>query len=49
MDEKLIKEINRFYKEMDREESTDLGELACILLPKLVSKIRQLEKQLNEK
>jgi len=44
----LQKKIDRFYEEMDKEDSWDIGELACYLVPELVSKIYQLEKQINE-
>ena len=44
----LKKKIDRFYEEMNREESFDIGELACDLIPDLVYKIKQLEKQIDE-
>lgn len=48
MKTKLIKEINRFYDEMENEESTDIGELACNLVPKLVYRIKELESLFKE-
>lgn len=44
----LEKEIRRFYEEMENEESCDLGEMACLLVPKLVSKVKSLEKRIND-
>ena len=44
----LKNKIKRFYDEMDKEDSWDIGELACDLIPDLVYKIKQLEKQIDE-
>lgn len=45
MDENLKKMINRFYAEMDKDVSYDLGEIACYLVPKLHHIIEQLEQE----
>lgn len=37
--------LDRFYEEMEKEESFDLGELACLLVPKLDYRIDKLEKE----
>ena len=44
----LKKAVDRFYDEMDKEESWDIGEMACSLVPRLVSKIYELEKQIED-
>ncbi|MGJ0846520.1 hypothetical protein ACR77J_07520 [Tissierella praeacuta] len=37
--------LDRFYEEMEEEESFDLGELACLLVPKLDYRIDELEQE----
>lgn len=48
MDSKLLKEVQEFYDEMDKDESFEIGYIACSLVPKLVLRIENLEKE-NEK
>ena len=43
----LQKQIDEFYKEMEKEESFDIGYMACSLVPRLVGEIKALEKQLR--
>lgn len=38
--------LNRFYEEVEQEESFDLGEIACILVPKLDYEIEKLRKEI---
>lgn len=45
MEKSLENQINEFYKEMDKEESWDIGHMACNLVPKLHYKIEKLEKE----
>ena len=42
----LQKKLDRFYEEVNSEESWDIGELAIDLVPDLESQIRYLEKQI---
>ena len=48
MKESLRKSIDRFYEEMEQEESYDLGEMAVNLVPKLDYEIERLEKELEK-
>jgi len=48
MDKKLEYEVNRFYAEMENKENTDVGTIACKLVPQLVSRIATLERQLKQ-
>lgn len=43
MDSELLKEIDRFWEEADKEDSCELGYIAISLVPKLLQKIFELQ------